>query len=71
MMKQRLQDIPDNQGDTPLHLAIRNGNIEMVQVLMKYDSDPGLKNNKGRTCFDEAELIKDEGVRKAILEALG
>ena len=71
MMKQRLQDIPDNNGDTPLHLAVRNASLEMVSVLMKYDSDPSLQNNKGNTCFDEAELIKDEGVRKAILEALG
>ncbi|KAJ0045611.1 hypothetical protein Pint_04260 [Pistacia integerrima] len=47
---------PDVEGDTPLHLAIKNENYKMVKKLMATECvDLRTKNNKGLTALDICE----------------
>lgn len=44
----------DNDGDTPLHHAVTNQNIEIIELLFKNDADPDSKNLEGEApihCF--------------------
>uniref|UniRef100_A0ABD2VY28 F-box domain-containing protein n=1 Tax=Trichogramma kaykai TaxID=54128 RepID=A0ABD2VY28_9HYME len=42
-------DARDNEGNTPLHLAISCGNLEMIELLLRRSTDPCLANAKGLT----------------------
>jgi len=44
---------PDSKGgDTALHIAAAAGNLEKVEILLKYGADPTIKNNEGQTPAD-------------------
>lgn len=57
----------DNDGNTPLHLAVDEGkdDIETVRVLLQAGSDPCAQNNKGKNIFKQAKGSK---VKKLIKE---
>ena len=38
-----------DDGDTPLHIAARNGNLKIIEVLLKCGDDPNVKNRAGQT----------------------
>lgn len=57
----------DNNGDTPLHLAVREGNIETVRVLLDA-SDVNQPNNQGLTPLHWASLRGDEELCTMLLE---
>lgn len=40
-------DIPDNVGNTALYHAVQNGNVELVELLLKYNADPTRHNKQG------------------------
>ena len=39
----------DNQGLTPLHIAVRRGHLELVKFLLSANADINLKDNRGWT----------------------
>jgi ankyrin repeat protein len=39
----------DDAGNTPLHLAMRFGNVEIAQILLKHGAKPSLPNKRGET----------------------
>lgn len=48
-------DFQDEQtGDSALQIAVRQGNVKMVQELLKYTADPNLRNNLGDTAIHDA-----------------
>ena len=48
-IKRLLQQVTDNSGNTPLHMAAANGHADIVRLLIKYiDITP---NNSGNTPF--------------------
>ena len=57
-------NIKDMEGDTPLHLAVRLKNIEIVKYLLRVGASISQKNNEGETPFSIAE--KNES--KALIE---
>lgn len=44
----------EQTGDSALQLAVRAGNVVMVQELLKYTADPNLRNNLGDTAIHDA-----------------
>jgi ankyrin repeat protein len=55
--------------DTPLHVACRIGNVEAVQVLLKFGSNASLTNRLDRTAVDEATENSHHDIVKRIEEA--
>ena len=55
--------------DTPLHVACRIGNVEAVQVLLKFGSNASLTNRLDRTAIDEATENSRHDIVKKIEEA--
>lgn len=43
--------------ETPLHLAVKQGQDEMVNLLLKYGADVSIKNSSGRTALDSAAFL--------------
>lgn len=41
-------------GDTPLHTAVRQNNLKIVQILLENDADPAIEDILGITPFDNA-----------------
>lgn len=48
-------NIPDSNGNTPLHNVIESGNVQLIECLLKYEPNNHLKNNKGKTAMDIAK----------------
>jgi ankyrin repeat protein len=46
---------PDNQGNTPLHLAAKRGNNHVVKSLYKLGASLNLRNKDGKTPLDIAK----------------
>lgn len=48
---------------TPLHNAVRQNHIEMVELLLQHGADPGLESTDGKTAWYEAQM---EGNREVL-----
>jgi len=44
-------NLPDRNGDTPLHLAASSGNAVTVRLLLEHGADPSLVNAEGKTAW--------------------
>ena len=55
--------------DTPLHVACRIGNIEAVQLLLKFGANASLTNRLDRTAIDEATENKYPDIVRNIEDA--
>ncbi|CAB0031871.1 unnamed protein product [Trichogramma brassicae] len=59
-------DARDNDGRTPLHVSIRNGNINLMKFLLTRGANPNLANENGFTTlhiacqrkYDDVDLLK-------------
>ena len=51
-------------GNTPLHWAAMNGQLEAVRVLVGAGADPGVRNEAGRDAVVEAEMSSKEEAQK-------
>ena len=61
----------DNDGDTPLHLAVYNGNVEAVRILTMNKADVHLYNDKGFAPIHLAAIISTPETFKIIVDASG
>lgn len=50
-------DIPDENGDTPLHHLCLNGDVELVKILVQKGADPYKKNNLGINPLEIAKKV--------------
>ena len=49
-------NVQDNSGDTPLHIAARNGRTAVVEVLLKNGASTSIVNKKNQTALDTAAV---------------
>ena len=42
---------------TPLHLAIRDNSLEIIELLLAFGADPALRDNKGNTGLHVAAAL--------------
>ncbi|MFH1022599.1 MAG: ankyrin repeat domain-containing protein [Planctomycetota bacterium] len=52
----------DSAGDTPLHIAVREGNRDMVALLLKNGADKKLCDMQGRTAVKLAKEMKNPAI---------
>jgi ankyrin repeat protein len=57
----------NNVGDTALHLAIRKGNYNLVEVLLKYGAEQNIANNAGYTPFYLASTGNEQKILNLLL----
>lgn len=48
-------DLPDNQGNTPLHFAAKYGHVELCKVLLERGSSLSRKNKQNQNAYDISE----------------
>jgi len=51
-------DTPNDQGETPLHIAARDGNEIALRAILKHKPNISRKNNEGKTAEDLAMIQK-------------
>ena len=56
---------PENDGDTPIHLAARLGHTEIVKFLVPLTDNPNSLNNDGETPFSIAKNAKIRKILKS------
>ena len=67
-MDQRIVNMKDNHGDTPLHEACIRGDVGIVKELLKHGADPDAKNNDGINPLEIACMANYIKVVQAILD---
>ena len=64
-------NLPDNDGDTPLHIAVRAKKIGSIRVLLEANANVNSLNNRGNAPIHSASDIKDDNnTTREILKAL-
>ncbi|TVU38803.1 hypothetical protein EJB05_12193, partial [Eragrostis curvula] len=59
----RMANVMDSEGNTPLHLAVKNADQMIVSLLMATKGVlPNIVNNQGLTALDLAVLATDKGI---------
>lgn len=66
MRNRELVNLPNNDGDTPLHIAAREGCFEIAYALMNMGADTGIANNSGETAADIIENGYSDILQKRI-----
>ncbi|XP_063221674.1 uncharacterized protein LOC134530611 [Bacillus rossius redtenbacheri] len=64
-------DLKNDDGETPLHLAVRSGHKQITQILLNHGADPCVKNSSGNTALHLAVLAGSGGSLRALLSREG
>lgn len=56
LIEAHAQNLPDKNGDTPLHVAARKGYRQLLPELIKITDDINIRNNAGQTPLQLAEI---------------
>ena len=59
-------DAPSPNETTPLMMAIRAGNIQLVRLLLDRGADIRIRNQQGYSAIDVAELFNQEEIQKGL-----
>ena len=51
---------------TPLHLALRENNVEIIEILLAFGADPAVRDRRGNNAFHMAAVTGDAEVMRAI-----
>ncbi len=63
-------NVPDKDGETPLHLAVHAGSIETVDVLLRAKAGVDSRNFDAETPLDVAVARRDDPVRDQLIRRL-
>ena len=67
LLKGAAIDCKDENGNTPLYLAVKNGNSRLIEVLLNRGADINVINGDGKIAFDQ---IEGKGFDAALKERL-
>ena len=59
-------DAVNNDGNTALHEAARNGEIQVVEALLNAGADKALKGYEGKTALEKAEKMNHPAIVKLL-----
>jgi ankyrin repeat protein len=60
----------DNEGSTPLHLAISEARLDAVELLLDHGASVHVQNNRDETSFDIASARGLEEITRLLLMQL-
>ena len=61
------EDVTDQDGRTPLHWAVMQGNVEVMQALLAAGSDANWGDSEGRTPLHMAVLMQNEDILRLLV----
>ena len=60
LQKERgLKDVPGDDKTLPIQVAVQNGNLEVLRVLIKFDSDLDCKDEQDNTLLHLAAMSRN------------
>lgn len=59
-------DLVNDDKMTPLHLALRENNLEIIEILLAFGADPAVRDRRGNNAFHMAAVTGDAEVMRAI-----
>jgi ankyrin repeat protein len=62
--------VPDNQGETPLHLAVRAGSLPVVEALLEAGANVDARNFDAQTPLELALALEDASAREGLTRRL-
>lgn len=64
--KGQLLDVPDNQGDYPLHIAVKHNKTEVLELLVLQGCDKSLTNKEGETAYDILKKNQENNAKSSL-----
>ena len=55
---------------TPLHLAVRDNSIEIIEILLAFGANPSIRDFRGNTCLHMATAIRSSESLKLLAESV-
>lgn len=55
---------------TPLHLAVRDNSVEIVEILLAFGANPSIRDSRGNTCLHLATAIRSSESLKLLAESV-
>lgn len=67
---QSLDDIDDNSGFTPMHLAILEGSGNFLAAAISLEFDPWIKDRNERLAIDHAAALNERELQRVLLDKM-
>ena len=61
-------DAKNKRGQTPLHIAVEEGNLNIVKALLKHGADVSIVDNNNETPLDIAKRMNFPDIQKRLTE---
>lgn len=63
-------DMFNDEKHTPLHLAVRDNSVEIVEILLAFGANPSIRDSRGNTCLHLATAIRSSESLKLLAESV-
>lgn len=63
-------DLINDEKHTPLHLAVRDNSLEIVEILLAFGANPSIRDFRGNTCLHMATAIRSSESLKLLAESV-
>jgi len=63
-------DLINDEKHTPLHLAVRDNSIEIIEILLAFGANPSIRDFRGNTCLHMATAIRSSESLKLLAESV-
>jgi len=63
-------DLINDEKHTPLHLAVRDNSLEIIEILLAFGANPSVRDFRGNTCLHMATAIRSSESLKLLAESV-